>query len=70
MCRRYYKKQNELIKAYEETQDNVETEGDGANATNRVRHQAEILAKVSFFCNLVICSYQLCSFAVCSFMLF
>jgi len=56
LCRRYYKKQDEMITTYEQTfdQENAETT-DGINSLHR---QAYYLAIASFICNMV------CTFSV------
>lgn len=52
--RRYYKTQDELITAFEGLQQDAErvSEDEGADAA-RLQRQAEILSRVTFFCNLV-----------------
>lgn len=51
--RRYYKKQDELITAFEGVNNMAYSDGDNSEAAKRLRKKAAILAKISFFMNLV-----------------
>jgi len=51
--RRYYKKQDELITAFEGVNNMAYSDGDNSEAAKRLLKKAAILAKISFFMNLV-----------------
>ena len=51
--RRYYKTQDELITAFEELQLEVDDAMETAEDQMQLQKKAAILAKASFFCNLV-----------------
>ena len=53
-CRRYYKFQDQLIEAFEEMDDGVESAEDAGSDQRKLQHISRLLSKITFFINFVI----------------